>query len=90
MPISFSELWEQAEEISKSNATSTKEIFIELEKGIKEYVKLENIPSQDIQNILKTKKFGEILFKLTELSRIDNINSYAALHMEIQIAKKLA
>jgi len=88
MPKHFEEIWEESEMLSSNNPTDREQLFSNLESDLKEYVKLENIPSQDIQNILKTKKFGEILFKLTELSRIDNINSYAALHMEIQIAKK--
>lgn len=85
----FESLWEEAEKATEKHPTTKNELFVALKQEIDEYAKLENIPSKEIQNILKTKKLGEILFKLTELSRTDNINTYAALQMEVQIAEKI-
>ena len=85
----FEELWEDAEKASANRPTNRQELYIALEQEIKEYAKLDSIPSKDIQNILKSKKLGEILFKISELSRLDNINTFAALQLEVQIAEKM-
>lgn len=87
MTIHFEELWTQAEELSSKAPMSKEEIFIELGEDLIDYAKLDNIPSKDIRGILQTKKIGEILFKLADLSRIDNVNTYAALQLEIQAKK---
>lgn len=84
----FEELWELSEKTSTKLSDTQEEILFKLTQDLKEYEKLNNVPSKEIQNILRTKKLGEILFKITQISRIDNINSYAALHTEIKIAEK--
>lgn len=86
----FEELWEDAEKASASRPSNRQELYISLEQEIKEYSKLDSIPSKEIQTILKSKKLGEILFKISELSRLDNINTFAALQLEVQIAEKNA
>lgn len=89
-PISFSSLWEKSEKVSGMNQISREELFIKLKMCFEDYAKLENIPSKDIQRILKNKKFGELLFALTELSRIDNVNVYAVLQSEVSIAENFS
>lgn len=84
----FEQLWEQAEQISIKFPTSREELFMRVKQEIEEYMKLDNIPSKEIQNILKTKKMGEILYRIAELSRIDNINTFAALQLEVQYMEK--
>ncbi len=84
----FEELWEDAEKASEKYPISREELFIKIKSEIEEYYKLDNIISKDIQNILKTKKLGEILFKIAELSRVDNINTFAALQLEVQYVIK--
>lgn len=84
MNMHFEELWEEAERVSEKSPIPRDELFIKLKYELEEYAKLDNIPSKEIQNILKTKKLGEILFKIAELSRVDNINTFAALQLEVQ------
>jgi hypothetical protein len=84
----FEEIWEDAEKASTKQPTGREELYIKIEQEMREYAKLDIIPSKEIQNILKTKKLGEILFKISELSRLDNINTFAALQLEVQIAEK--
>jgi hypothetical protein len=84
----FEELWQEAEKASEKQPLTREELFLKLKLEIEEYSKLDNIPSKDIQNILKTKKLGEILFKIAELSRVDNINTFAALQLEVQYVMK--
>lgn len=84
----FEELWEDAEKASEKCPTSREELFIKIKSELEEYYKLDNILSKEIQNILKTKKLGEILFKIAELSRVDNINTFAALQLEVQYIMK--
>ncbi len=86
--IHFEELWQNAEKASEKYPTSRDELFIKIKSEIEEYNKLDNILSLDIQNILKTKKMGEILFRIAELSRIDNINTFAALQLQVQYITK--
>lgn len=85
----FEELWEDAEKASAKRPTNREELYVKLEHEFKEYAKLDSIPSKEIQSILKSKKLGEILFKVAELSRLDNINTFAALQLEVQIAEKI-
>lgn len=85
----FEELWEDAEKASANKPTNREELYIKIEQEVKEYAKLDSIPSKEIQSILKSKKLGEILFKIAELSRVDNVNTFAALQLEVQIAEKL-
>ncbi len=86
MTLAFSELWEQAEQI-KSNE-SREEIHFNLIELLNDYKKLDNIVAKDIQKTLRVKKYGEILYKMTELSRMDEINTYAALLLELQFLQK--
>ena len=83
----FSELWEEAESIS--SGMGKEELCLNLIDLITEYKKLDNIASKDIQGTLKKKKYGEILQKMTELSKADDINVYAALQLETDFLKKL-
>lgn len=84
----FEELWEEAEKASEKLPINRDTLFIKLTQEIEEYAKLDNIPSKEIAKILKTKKLGEILFKIAELSRVDDINTFVALQLEIQCAAK--
>lgn len=86
MVLHYEQVWEQAEQATLKNPMLRSELFIKIKQEIDEYAKLDNIPSKEIQNVLKTKKLGEILFKISELSRVDDINTYAALLMEVQLA----
>jgi hypothetical protein len=88
MTLHFEQLWEEAEQVAEKAPTARDELFIKLKYEIEEYAKLDNIPSKEIQNILKTKKLGEILFKIAELSKVDNINTFAALQLEVQYLVK--
>ena len=90
MPKHFEELWQDAENASVKNSLTKEELFMKLDESLKDYAKLDNVPSKDIRNILQTKKLGEILYGLAELSRIDNVNTYAALQLEVQVAEKLS
>lgn len=84
----FEELWEEAEKASEKFTINKEVLFNKLAQEIEEYAKLDNIPSKEIQKILKTKKLGEILFKIAELSRIDDINTFVALQLEVQCISK--
>jgi len=88
MTLHFEQLWEEAERVAEKSPTTRNELFIKLKYELEEYSKLDNIPSKEIQNILKTKKLGEILFKIAELSKVDNINTFAALQLEVQYLMK--
>ncbi len=80
----FEELWVEAEEMAMKMPNDRQELFIKVRTDIEEYQKLDKIPSNEIKRTLKTKKLGEILYKIAELSRMDNINTYAALQLEMQ------
>lgn len=80
----YEQLWEAAEQSSIENTSTKNEILIAIKEELQKYLQIDNIPSKEIQNILKTKKMGEILFKLAQISRIDNINTFAALQMEVR------
>ena len=84
----FEELWQEAEKASEKLSTVKETLFVKLTQDLEEYAKLDNIPSKEIAKILKTKKLGEILFKIAELSRVDDINTFAALQLEIQYSFK--
>lgn len=84
----FEKLWEEAEGLSAKNPLTKDELFIRIGDNFQDYAKLDNIPSKEIQSILKTKKLGEILFKIAELSRVDGINTFAALQLEMQCVEK--
>lgn len=83
----FEEVWTKAEEVSAQDHLSREEIYLKLQDDLREYSKFDAVPSNEIKKILKTKKLGEILFEVTKLSRLDNVNSWAALDMEIRIAE---
>lgn len=85
-PQHFEELWRDAEKASEPQLTPRAELFIQLKQAFNDYAQLDAIPSNDIQNVLKTKKLGEVLYRIAELSRVDNINVFAALQMEVQCA----
>ncbi len=80
----FEEVWNTAETVSKKNNAKHQAIIIALHNYLDDYLKTENIPAPEIKKILKQKKFGELLFKVAELSRLDDINIYAALQLELQ------
>lgn len=84
----FEDLWCNAEAIHAKSPIPRAELYIQLSEDLKEYQKFDAVPSKEIQGILKTKKLGEIIFKLTELSRIDDVNTFTALQLEIETAKK--
>lgn len=81
--VHFEELWEEAEKISEGNNSSKLEIYAGLDRLLSDYQNLDKLESLEIRKTLKTKKLGEILFKITELSRIDDVNSYESLKLEI-------
>ena len=86
----FEHLWERAEEVSATQYPIKNELFNKLKQDIDDYLKLEDIPSNDIKSTLKTKKMGEILFKLATLSKLDNVNTYAALQLEVVMLEKIS
>lgn len=86
--LSFSELWEKSEKVSVGVADNKAEILDKVRDACTNYARLGDIPSPELRRILQTKKMGEILFELTKLSRLDNLNTYAALLTEVQIFEK--
>lgn len=85
----FEDLWNDAEKLSADlNNSSRNDIFPKIKELLDDYVKIDNVPATEIQKVLRQKKIGEILFKLTELSRLDDINTYAALKLELAVLSK--
>lgn len=87
-PQHFEEIWNKAEELAQQQLNTKDEIYLKIQESIKEYAKFDAIPSEEIKVILKTKKLGEVLFEIAKLTKLDNINSWAALDMEIKITEK--
>lgn len=88
IPISFSELWNRAEELHKevSSHHSVQSIIqeITMKMGIYKAVdSQEDIPPDERQKI-KSRTMGEILLTLTALSLKDDINTYVALSEALQ------
>ncbi len=84
----FEKLWEDAESISDMSEEARSQLYISLQESITDYKKLDKLPSPEIQDALKTKKLGEIIFQIAELSKIDNINAYKALAIENEFRRK--
>lgn len=83
----FEEVWNAAENLSKSEVNKSN-LFARLEQDFQDYQKLDSVPSNDIKKILQAKKLGEILFKISQISKTDDINVFTALQMEVRIAEK--
>lgn len=82
--IHYETLWEDAEKLSKEENS----IFVldNLTNLILEYKDiLESNADEKTKFVFKNRKFGEILFSLCELSKIDNVNTYSALKQEIEL-----
>jgi hypothetical protein len=74
----FEHLWEEAELVSsKVSKQSKEEVIQSILALLEEYKAIEN-------EATRLRKFGEILFKLSELSLKDNINVYNALLLNIK------
>jgi len=84
----FETIWQQAEETSKGSFISRVDIYCSIKNIIDEYERLDKIPAPEIQKILRTKKFGELLYKVAELSRIDGVNTFSALKQETAINQR--
>ena len=80
----FEELWMKSESFSATLAIPRAEVYNSVSERMSEYQKLDNLGSPAIVKSLKTKKLGEILFYLTELARIDDVNSFEALQLELE------
>lgn len=83
MTIHFEEIWEQAEQLNKSNLlnSNVKSIIDEIKLKLDLYNNLDNLDIDKIElNKLKTIAYGEVLFSLTKLSLLDNINVAAGLN----------
>lgn len=74
----FENLWEESESVaSKAIMDSKNELIDSISNLLNDYKKIENEST-------KLRKYGEILFKLSKLSSIDNINVYKALQINVQ------
>lgn len=85
---SYQELWLTAEEVSKHSLSSRDNLYSSIKSIMDDYEKLDKIPAPEIAKMLKTKKLGELLFKIAELSRLDDVNVYLALQQEILINQR--
>jgi hypothetical protein len=88
MTKSFSELWEESEQLQKDsivNSTPTS-IIDELCAKLSIYKVLDSNMKLDEQEKKKLKfhTFGKILVSLTQLSLIDDINTFTALKREVE------
>jgi hypothetical protein len=86
----FEELWEEAEALTKEKPSEDLDNVIETLHSLLDNYKTLNAMRDggEIVGFLKQKKLGEIIFRLTELSQIDGINSYASLLLEINYNSK--
>jgi hypothetical protein len=88
MPNHFEDVWEQAENFHKEakSGTTPTDILNELILKIELYKTVEANTEQlkeEATNI-KSRLFGEILLTLTNLSLLDNINTFEALILALQ------
>jgi hypothetical protein len=80
----YEHIWEEAEKNSKEENS----LFVldNINSLISDYKDISEASTDEkTKSIFKFRKFGEILFALCELSKIDNINVYTALKQEIDI-----
>lgn len=74
----FETLWEDSEQLASRAIMDEKNDLIDsISKLLQDYKSIENEST-------KIRKYGEILFRLTKLSKLDNINVYKALQINIQ------
>lgn len=76
----FEFVWEKGEEISSKVLNNREKIISFLQSKITEY---SNIKENKLQDEIQKRKLGEILFGLTALSKLDNINTFEVLQKEI-------
>ena len=87
--LHFENLWESAEDLSQKLSSNDSETIInEITLLLTEFTKINNISNADARKFLKIKKVGEVLFKLSDLSRLESINTFEALLMEINFQSK--
>jgi len=81
MIISFSDLWEKCENLHSNKADEYSSALDELKIKINIYESLSKNMNENNEELLKIKSrtLGEILFSITKLSLIDNVNVFQAL-----------
>lgn len=77
----FEDLWNKAEELSSKNNDELLDIIKSIIQNTKDLLFLED-------TVEKNKTFGLILYDLCNISKIMNINSYAALNLIIEEIEK--
>jgi hypothetical protein len=83
----FEDLWLKAEDFHKDGSKSTaQQIVEEIILKVNLYKAIAVVESGKEQEATKAKShlFGEILFSLTNLSFVDNVNTFEALGLALQ------
>jgi hypothetical protein len=83
----FEEVYEEAESLAvRTSSKDIDKIIVELNNILSEYQSFNKaLLPPELKQPMKARKFGEILFKLCEISALDNINAYSSLAEEIKI-----
>jgi hypothetical protein len=80
----FEELWTKCEDFNK-NTSNTNDSINEILMKFNLYLSIDKKEiSNDEKNKLKNRVMGEILLSLSNISLLDNINIFAALHEAYQ------
>lgn len=80
----FEELWAKCEDFNK-NTSNTNDSINEILMKFNLYLSIDKKEmSSDEKNKLKNRVMGEILLSLSNISLLDNINIFAALHEAYQ------
>jgi hypothetical protein len=88
-PLHFENLWEEAEKIFLDPNDNSEMIITELKNKLSVYQALIKTEiNSDEKRKLRTHLFGKLIVCLTQLSALDDINSFAALFYAIREAKK--
>lgn len=84
-PKPFDQVWEDAEKISSKQYENQprSKIVEEITALLNDYLKTENIEMEEIKKSLRNRYLGELIYLITALSFMDNVNVYTALQQEI-------
>lgn len=85
----FEDLWEESENLFKDETSSVPLLIMELKAKLSIYEgldKSDGLPSEEKMK-LKSHLFGKILASLTQLSLLDNVNTFKALTTAINDIK---
>lgn len=89
----FEDLWEEAEKLSSEihKAESKSDILKLVDKLIFDYINLDSDVSipMEVKKSLKSTYLGEILFCISAISSIDNINVYGSLLQEVKLNENI-